>query len=223
MGSDLFGSLAEATCAALVVAAQTHDIRTTGWSALCFPLTITSIGLLVGIVISLLATTIFPVYTEGRIELTLRVQMIVATALMIPAIFVMAIVFLPERFEIDGVSKRLTTTRLLVATCAVVGELGGLCIGLTAEYYTSKTHPPVRRLVNACRAGAGTNIIAGLALGYRSTVAPVFILAVVVYTAFELCDLYGVALAAVGMLGTLAVALTIDAYGPVCDNAGRYS
>jgi H(+)-translocating pyrophosphatase len=75
-------------------------------------------------------------------------------------------------------------------------------------------------LVRACKTGAATNIIYGLALGYQSVVVPVFILAFIVYLSFELCDLYGVALAAVGMLGNLATGLTIDAYGPVCDNAG---
>ena len=78
----------------------------------------------------------------------------------------------------------------------------------------------MRELVESCRTGAATNIIYGLALGYKSVIVPVFILALIVYMSFELCDLYGVALAAVGMLGTLATGLTIDAYGPVCDNAG---
>jgi len=95
-----------------------------------------------------------------------------------------------------------------------------LIIGLTTEYYTSKEYSPVRELVEACRTGSATNIIYGLALGYKSVIVPVFILAFIVFLSFELCDMYGVALAAVGMLGNLATGLTIDAYGPVCDNAG---
>ena len=95
-----------------------------------------------------------------------------------------------------------------------------ISIGLTTEYYTSKEYSPVRELVESCRTGAATNIIYGLSLGYKSVIVPVFILAFIVFYAFSLCDLYGIALAAVGMLGNLATGLTIDAYGPVCDNAG---
>lgn len=91
---------------------------------------------------------------------------------------------------------------------------------MTTEYYTSKEYQPVKALANSCRTGAATNIIYGLALGYKSVIVPVFVLAGIVYVSFALCDLYGIALAAVGMLGNLATGLTIDAYGPVCDNAG---
>jgi Na+/H+-translocating membrane pyrophosphatase len=68
--------------------------------------------------------------------------------------------------------------------------------------------------------GSATNIIYGLALGYKSVIIPVFVLAAIIYVSFDLCETYGVALAAIGMLATLATGLTIDAYGPVCDNAG---
>jgi inorganic pyrophosphatase len=78
----------------------------------------------------------------------------------------------------------------------------------------------VQELVTACKTGAATNIIYGLALGYKSVIAPVLVLSTIIYVSFEICDLYGIALAAVGMLGNLATGLTIDAYGPVCDNAG---
>jgi len=95
-----------------------------------------------------------------------------------------------------------------------------MVIGIVTEYYTSHTYTPVREIAHNCKTGAATNVIAGLALGYKSAIIPVFILATVIYTSFSLCDLYGVALAAIGMLSTLATGLTIDAYGPVCDNAG---
>lgn len=108
----------------------------------------------------------------------------------------------------------------LAFVCVAAGCVGGLIIGLTTEYYTSKEYQPVKALANSCRTGAATNIIYGLALGYKSVIVPVFVLAGIVYVSFALCDLYGIALAAVGMLGNLATGLTIDAYGPVCDNAG---
>ena len=158
--------------------------------------------------------------TEDRIEVALRLQLLVTTILMIPATFIVAYIFLPTTFKIDGVSKVLDATWVDGAVCVICGSLGGLAIGLTAEFYTSNSYKPVKDLVNACRTGAATNIIYGLALGYKSAIAPAYILAMIIYASFEICDLYGVALAAVGMLGNISTALTIDAYGPVCDNAG---
>jgi len=181
---------------------------------------VSSSGILVCLVSSFLATHLYPVTSEHRIELALRLQLIVTTILMIPATYWAATTFLPESFVIDGVSKVATATQADAFACVVAGGVGGLIIGLTTEYYTSKEYSPVRELVEACRTGSATNIIYGLALGYKSVIVPVFILAFIVFLSFELCDMYGVALAAVGMLGNLATGLTIDAYGPVCDNAG---
>jgi len=220
MGADLFGSLAESTCACLIIAAQTEELRNAGWGAVLFPLTVTSAGILVCLASSFVATHIYPVLTINRIELALRLQLIITTLLMIPATAIVAATYLPETFHIDGVAKSLNATRGDAVSCVVAGALGGLIIGLTTEYYTSKEYQPVKELANSCRTGAATNIIYGLSLGYKSVVVPVFILAGIIFLAFELCDLYGISLAAVGMLGNLATGLTIDAYGPVCDNAG---
>ena len=221
MGADLFGSFAESTCAALIIAAQTEDLRNAGWGAICFPISVSSIGILVCILTSFFATHISPVVEEAQIEQALRYQLIISTVLMVPASFAVAAWYLPATFHIDGVSKSLDATRFGAVTCIVSGAIGGLIIGLVTEYYTSKEYLPVKELVYACKnGGAATNIIYGLALGYKSVIIPVFILATIIYTSFELCDLYGVALAAVGMLGNLATGLTIDAYGPVTDNAG---
>lgn len=220
MGADLFGSFAESTCAALVIAAQTKDLLNAGWGAISFPIIVSAIGILVCLVTSFLATNIYPVINEARIEIALRLQLIVTTILMIPAVWWVSVTFLPETFHIDGIAKTLLATQMDAFTCVIAGTIGGLVIGLTTEYYTSKEYAPVLELVESCRTGAATNIIYGLALGYKSVIVPVFILAFIVYLSFELCDLYGVALAAVGMLANLATGLTIDAYGPVCDNAG---
>jgi H(+)-translocating pyrophosphatase len=219
-GCRYAGSFAESTCAALIVAAQTDDLRTAGWGAVCFPLAISAIGVVVCLGSSFVATHIYPVITESRIELALRLQLIVTTVLMCPATVWVANKYLPNNFRIDGVAKAMTATRGDAIACVVSGAVGGLIIGLTTEYYTSKDYAPVIDLANSCRTGAATNIIYGLALGYKSVIVPVFILAGIIYLAFELCDMYGIALAAVGMLGNLATGLTIDAYGPVCDNAG---
>jgi H+-translocating diphosphatase len=220
MGADLFGSFAESTCAALVIAAQTKDIRRAGWGAVCFPIGVSAIGILVCLVTSFLATHIHPVKTQNKIELALRLQIIVSTILMVPATYYLASTMLPDQFEIKGVANTLNASSYDAFVCVAAGCVGGLVIGLTTEYYTSKEYQPVKALANSCRTGAATNIIYGLALGYKSVIVPVFVLAGIVYVSFALCDLYGIALAAVGMLGNLATGLTIDAYGPVCDNAG---
>lgn len=222
MGSDLFGSFAESSCACLLIAAQTPDLRSYGWTAICYPLTIIATGILVSLVTSFLATDIFPVKYENRIELSLRMQLIVSCLLNLPFAYWVCIYSLPSEFEMEGVSRNFLTSRENAFGCIAAGSIGALCIGLSTEYFTSKHYLPVNRLVQACKTGAATNIIAGLALGYSSVVTPVFILAFIIYWSFIHCDLYGISLAAIGMLSNLPTGLTIDAYGPVCDNAGIF-
>jgi len=101
-----------------------------------------------------------------------------------------------------------------------VGLWAGLLIGFVTEFYTSKTYTPVQEVADACETGAATNIIYGLALGYKSAVVPVLALGIAIYTGFALAKMLGVACAALGMLSNMAIALTIDGYGPISDNAG---
>lgn len=105
----------------------------------------------------------------------------------------------------------------------VVGLWAGLLIGYITEYYTSNKYSPVLQLIESCRMGAAPNIILGLALGYMSTIIPIFSIAITVYVCFSVAGMYGVALGALGMLGCLPIALTIDGYGPISDNAGGIS
>jgi len=114
----------------------------------------------------------------------------------------------------------LHLTPFKATLCVAMGAFGGLTIGLVTEYYTSHSYAPVRELANSCKTGAATNMIYGIALGFKSAIIPVIVLANVVYFSFTVCDMYGVALAAIGFLSNLATGLTIDVYGPVCDNAG---
>ena len=102
----------------------------------------------------------------------------------------------------------------------LAGLLAGLVIGVLTEYYTSYSCKPVRELSGSCKTGAATNIIFGVALGFNSVWPTVLSLAVAIFIPFKLAGMYGVAIAALGMLGTLVIGLTIDAYGPVSDNAG---
>ena len=85
---------------------------------------------------------------------------------------------------------------------------------------TSFSYNPVMELTKSCETGAATNIIYGLALGYKSTIIPVIVLAIIIFIAFERLFMFGVAMAAIGMLSNLAISLAIDAYGPISDNAG---
>ena len=222
MGSDLFGSFAEATCAALVVASQSAElIHYGGWAGLMFPVAISGGGILVCMICSFLATHIQPVKKESDIEKVLKVQLGATTIMLTGVIYILAYLFLPSKFALKAVSGTvLTFTPTKAWGCTIAGLWSGCMIGFITEYYTSHSYKPVREVAASCETGAATNIIYGLALGYKSTILPVTLLSIVIYLSFYLGDMYGVALAALGMLSNLATCLAIDVYGPICDNAG---
>merc|ERR1719313_1145785 len=102
----------------------------------------------------------------------------------------------------------------------ILGLWSGLIVGFVTEHYTSNTYYPVREIAETQKQSAATGIIYGLALGYLSCIIPVICLAMTILISHTLCGMYGVALGALGMLGTMTMGLTIDAYGPISDNAG---
>merc|ERR1719335_139247 len=106
------------------------------------------------------------------------------------------------------------------ATSVLFGLWSGLIIGFVTEYYTSHSYRPVREIAETQKTSAATGIIYGLALGYMSCVIPTICLGITVLVAHQLCGSYGIALGALGMLSTMTMGLTIDAYGPISDNAG---
>lgn len=104
-----------------------------------------------------------------------------------------------------------------------MGLWSGYFIGMATNYYTSSSYPPVKKLAESCKQSASTNIIQGISLGYYSTLIPIICISLTIFFSFSLADMYGIALAALGMLSTICIGLTIDGYGPVADNAGGIS
>jgi K(+)-stimulated pyrophosphate-energized sodium pump len=210
MGADLFGSCAESTCAAMVIGALAFGALGLQ-TALLYPLAISVIGILAAMI-----TVKFVKLTGTNVEGTLKKGLTIASLLVLAAMYFLTKLWLPETFTLHGA----TYTAMGVYIALVIGLISGLLIGYTTEYFTSHQYKPVRNVAKASETGAATNIIQGLALGYESAVIPIILLAVTVFVSFKFAGLYGIAVSALGMLSTLVIALAIDAYGPVADNAG---
>ncbi|KAB2611477.1 pyrophosphate-energized vacuolar membrane proton pump-like [Pyrus ussuriensis x Pyrus communis] len=209
MGSDLFGSYAESSCAALVVASISSFGINHEFTPMLYPLLISSVGIIVCLITTLFATDFFEIKAVKEIEPALKKQLIISTVLMTIGIAIVSWIALPSSFTIFnfGVQKVVKNWQLFL--CVAVGLWAGLIIGFVTEYYTSNAYSPVQDVADSCRTGAATNVIFGLALGYKSH-----------FVSFSFAAMYGIAVAALGMLSTIATGLAIDAYGPISDNAG---
>ncbi|KAM7511583.1 hypothetical protein LguiB_010458 [Lonicera macranthoides] len=220
MGSDLFGSYAESSCAALVVASISSFGITHDFTAMCYPLLISSMGILVCLFTTLFATDFFEIKDVKEIEPALKNQLIISTVLMTIGIALISWIALPSSFTIFNFGFQKDVKNWQLFLCVSVGLWAGLIIGFVTEYYTSNAYSPVQDVADSCRTGAATNIIFGLALGYKSVIIPIFAIAVSIFVSFSFAAMYGIAVAALGMLSTIATGLAIDAYGPISDNAG---
>ena len=209
MGADLFGSCAESTCAAMVISAVVFAADP---NALLYPVLISAVG----IPISLITKLLVEVKTEEDVATGLMKLLIISSVLMAVVMFFFTMALVPEFFELNEEQY----TNVGVYWCFLSGLIAGLVVGLLTGYYTSDNYNPVKELAKSCETGVATNIIYGLALGYKSTVLPYLAIAICIFVSWELAGMYGVAIASLGMLGTLVIALMIDAYGPVADNAG---
>ena len=209
MGADLFGSCAESTCAAMVISAAAFATNT---DALLYPILISAVG----IPISLLTKLLVSVKKEDDVAPALMKLLIISSALMAVVMYFVTLAMIPADFAIG----ENTYSNVGVYFCFLSGLVSGLAVGLLTGYYTSEKYAPVQEVAKSCETGVATNIIYGLALGYKSTVLPYICIAISIFVSWELAGMYGVAIASLGMLGTLVIALMIDAYGPVADNAG---
>lgn len=220
MGADLFGSLAESTCAAFVISG-TLSLSSSivhSWASMCLPLMISSMGILVGIVSLQGVLLCIPVKQGPDIERALKAMLFLSTLLETPVALLLCYSVLPGSFAISPIHQQ--TKWWMVGIPVTAGLWSGLLIGLVTEYYTSHSYRPVREISESQIVSASTGIIYGLALGYMSCAVPVLCIGFTTVTAYHLSGMYGVSMAALGMLSTLTVGLTIDGFGPISDNAG---
>ncbi|EAZ01854.1 hypothetical protein OsI_23875 [Oryza sativa Indica Group] len=233
MGSDLFGSYAESSCAALVVASISSFGINHEFTPMLYPLLISSVGIIACLITTLFATDFFEIKAVDEIEPALKKQLIISTVVMTVGIALVSWLGLPYSFTIFNFGAQKTVYNWQLFLCVAVGLWAGLIIGFVTEYYTSNAYSPscpshlefplsspVQDVADSCRTGAATNVIFGLALGYKSVIIPIFAIAFSIFLSFSLAAMYGVAVAALGMLSTIATGLAIDAYGPISDNAG---
>ncbi|MCB9600023.1 MAG: sodium-translocating pyrophosphatase [Sandaracinus sp.] len=223
MGADLFESYVGAIIGAMVLALS-FDVVHQGetLNPVVMPLVIAAAG----IVCSILGTFVVRVKEGGNPQLALDAGSFGAAGVMAAATFGIAKYMWPEAgvHDVDiNTGAVVNTDPYLwweIGLATVIGLATGVAIGMITSYYCSMDKPPVNSIANQSRTGYATNIIAGLGVGMRSTALPILCIAAGVIGSAWVAGLYGVAIAALGMLSTTGIQLAVDAYGPIADNAG---
>ena len=217
MGADLFESYVGSIIGTMVLGATFMTLpgfaeQFGGKGAVLLPLVLAATG----IVTSIIGSFFVKVKEGGDPHKALNLGEYLAAALMLVLTFLIVKWMLPGSWTIAGE----TYSSMGVFYAILCGLASGLAIGKITEYYTGTGTPPVKSIVDQSLTGSATNIIAGLGVGMQSTAIPIIILAAAIIGAHHFAGLYGIAIAAVGMLSNTGIQLAIDAYGPISDNAG---
>ena len=224
MGADLFESYVGAIVSAMILGvAWFTGIEAIqpgqGMNAVYLPLVIA----IIGIVASIIGFFFVRTKEGGNPQTGLNMGTFGAGALMIVGTVAAIYYLMPkEGIKVQGLISGETETYQWwgVALAIIFGLLAGIAVGVLTEYYTATFKKPVQSIVESSRTGPATTVIQGIAVGMNSTTLPVICICIAILVAYEFAGLYGIALAAVGMLSTTAIQLATDAYGPIADNAG---
>ena len=212
MGADLFESYVGSIVGSMVLGATIMVSGALAPEFVFLPLLIAAAG----VIISITGTFMVSVKEGGDPQRALNIGEFGSSGLMVIVMFFMITMMLPATFTLGGIEY----TSMGVFWASTIGLFAGLGIGFVTEHYTGTNTGPVTSIVNQSATGAATNLIAGLGVGMQSTAIPVLIIAGSIMAAFEFAGLYGIAMAALGMLANTGMQLAIDAYGPISDNAG---